>query len=53
MDTFARGLKSAAAIRADALGRIGEESLCILGQRHWSGHRSGEGGFHLARENTH
>jgi len=49
MDTFARGLKTAAAIRADGrLGRIGEKSLCVLGQRHRRGHRSGEGGFHLA-----
>ena len=51
MDAFARGLKNAAAIRADGrLAELVKKSLCVLGQRYWRGHRSGEGGFHLAGE---
>ena len=50
MDAFARGLKIAAAIRADGRWRNGEKSLRVLGQRNWRVHRSGQGKFRLSRE---
>ncbi len=39
MDAFARGLKIAAAIRADGrLAELVKESLCVMGQWHWRKH---------------